>query len=211
MVLDIGAGTGRIAIPMARMGTRIICVEPSPAMRGVLRHRLVKHEELADRIMIIGGDVISFAFSCTFPLAIMSGVFDHLLDDQIRVRALKNIRDHLSLKGILVFDAFVGQLKEGDPVPAGTCVIGNREYRRYVGGKMVADDIKEVMIIFEIAECGKTIERVEERGLVGVTGRQGILHLLDEAGFSVVNEYGGYDFREYEKESDLLVVQARKE
>ena len=34
--LDIGAGGGRFALPLARLVRRIIAVEPSPAMRGVL-------------------------------------------------------------------------------------------------------------------------------------------------------------------------------
>ena len=32
-VLDIGAGTGRIAIPVAEQGVKVYAVEPSPAMR----------------------------------------------------------------------------------------------------------------------------------------------------------------------------------
>ena len=31
-ILDIGAGTGRIAIPLAERGIKVYCVEPSPAM-----------------------------------------------------------------------------------------------------------------------------------------------------------------------------------
>jgi SAM-dependent methyltransferase len=39
-VLDIGAGTGRIAIPLAGQGIRVYSVEPSPAMRGVFENKL---------------------------------------------------------------------------------------------------------------------------------------------------------------------------
>jgi predicted RNA methylase len=39
-VLDIGAGTGRVAVPIARTGTRVVCVEPSSAMIDVFRRKL---------------------------------------------------------------------------------------------------------------------------------------------------------------------------
>ncbi|GAH96544.1 unnamed protein product, partial [marine sediment metagenome] len=29
-ILDIGAGTGRIAIPLAEKGIKVFCIEPSP-------------------------------------------------------------------------------------------------------------------------------------------------------------------------------------
>ena len=35
-ILDIGAGTDRIVIPLAEEGVRLFCVEPSRAMRVVL-------------------------------------------------------------------------------------------------------------------------------------------------------------------------------
>ena len=39
--LDIGAGTGRIALPLAARGITVTAVEPSPAMRQVFGSKLV--------------------------------------------------------------------------------------------------------------------------------------------------------------------------
>lgn len=41
--LDIGAGGGRYALPLARSAARVIAVEPSPAMRAVLRDGMALH------------------------------------------------------------------------------------------------------------------------------------------------------------------------
>jgi SAM-dependent methyltransferase len=41
--LDIGAGGGRYALPLARSEARVIAIEPSPAMRAVLRDGMALH------------------------------------------------------------------------------------------------------------------------------------------------------------------------
>jgi len=49
-VLDVGAGTGRIAIPLAERGVKLCCVEPSPAMRREFAKKLAWRPELRDAI-----------------------------------------------------------------------------------------------------------------------------------------------------------------
>lgn len=41
--LDVGAGGGRFALPLALQLKRVIAVEPSPSMRGVLREGMAEH------------------------------------------------------------------------------------------------------------------------------------------------------------------------
>jgi SAM-dependent methyltransferase len=41
--LDIGAGGGRYALPLARRGARVMAVDPSPAMLAVLRDGMERH------------------------------------------------------------------------------------------------------------------------------------------------------------------------
>src|SRR5262249_6991984 len=42
-VIDVGAGGGRIAIPLSRRCRRLVAVEPSPSMRAVLEEEIARH------------------------------------------------------------------------------------------------------------------------------------------------------------------------
>ena len=59
-ILDVGAGTGRIAIPLAERGVRVHCVEPSPAMRGEFERKLAQRPKLREQITLVAGDARSF-------------------------------------------------------------------------------------------------------------------------------------------------------
>ncbi len=90
-VLDVGAGTGCIAIPIAKEGINVYCVEPSPAMRREFRKKLKEHKDLAGRIVLAPGTAPAFRLNRTFEFAFMSGVFDHFLNDNFRLSVLRNM------------------------------------------------------------------------------------------------------------------------
>ena len=209
-VLDIGAGTGRIALPLAKRGVKVFCVEPSPAMRKECKKKLVRHPEISGKIKLIPGRADSFVLDRSFAVAYLSGVFDHFLDDEERVRSLMNIGRHLESGGILVFDVFLGLMKDSPLSPAGSVKVGDKEYRRFVGGRLLPGKRKETILVFEEYEGDELVKRIEDRSLVGVIDRSGVHRVLAEAGFDVVNEWGEYDFTPYQEGDLFLIVEAVK-
>ena len=209
-ILDIGAGTGRIAIPLARRGAEVYCIEPSSAMRKEFEIKLQAEPRLRERITLIAGEAASFNLDGVFPAAILSGTFDHLLTDKERLDALSNIGRHLCNRGVLVFDVFLGLMDDSELTPAGAAKIGGREVRRSVGGRILPDGKKETWLLFEVFEGGELIDRIEERSFVGVTSRERIHTLLEAAGFEVEREWGSYTFEPFQVGDTLLVVQAVK-
>jgi SAM-dependent methyltransferase len=208
-VLDIGAGTGRIAIPLAEKGVKMFCVEPSLAMIGQFDKKLYALPQLAKNIKLVVGDARSFDFDRTFPAAFLSGSFDHFMGDKERVDSLRNIAKHLEPSGKLVFDVGLGFMNDKELSPAGELKIEDREYRRFFSRKRTGDKI-EWLLIYEIYESGKLIERIEEKSQASVIDRPKLHHLLKKTGFKIKKEFGDWNFREY-KEGDLfLIVEAIK-
>ena len=209
-VLDIGAGTGRIAIPLARQGISVYAVEPSPAMRREFESKLRKEPVLQEYITLVAGDARSFVFERPVPAAFLSGSFDHLLDDGERLAALRNIGRHLAPGGCLVFDVFLGLMADSPLSPAGVVRVGGREIRRFVGGRVLPQQRKETRLVFEVYQDGALIERIEERSLVGITSRAAIHRLLGLAGFALRQEWSSYDWKPFEDGDALLIVEAIK-
>jgi SAM-dependent methyltransferase len=207
-ILDVGAGTGRIAIPLARRGIRVYCVEPSPAMRRAFESKLQAAPDLRQHITLAAGDAQSFALERTFPVACLSGSFDHLLDDQERLAALRNVGRHLVPGGRLVFDVFLGLMRDSPLTEAGVARVGGRVIRRFVGGRVLPKGRRETRLVFEVYEEGALVERIEERSLVGITTRDAILRLLATTGFTVRREWGSYDQKPFVEEDPLLIVEA---
>jgi SAM-dependent methyltransferase len=211
-ILDVGAGTGRIAVPLARQGIRVTCVEPSPAMRCEFEKKLRAEPALLERITLIAGDARSFNLGRTFPAAFLSGCFDHLLDDGERRAALANVGRHLVTGGLLVFDVFLGLMQDAPLSPAGEVRIGEREIRRLVGGQVLPGRRKETVLVFETYERGALVERIiEERSLVGLTDRESIHRLLTASGFAVRQEWASYDREPFCAGDALLIVEAVRE
>lgn len=209
-ILDVGAGTGRIAIPLARQGVKVYAVEPSPVMRREFEHKLRKEPGLRERIMLVAGDARSFVLECTVPAAFLSGSFDHLLGDEERLAALGNVGRHLAPGGCLIFDVFLGLMEDSPLSPAGVARVGSREIRRFMGGRVLPGQRKETQLVFEVYQDGVLIERIEERSLVGITNREAIHRLLKRAGFVVRQEWSSYDWKPFEGGDALLIVEAAK-
>jgi len=207
-ILDIGAGTGRLAIPLAEKGIKVFCVEPSPAMRREFKKKLSKRSDFSKNIKLTEGDATSFDFGRRFLTTFLSGTFDHFLDDDERVASLTNIGRHLKPNGKLIFDVFLSLMKDSPLSPAGEYQKGNIIYRRFVGGKVISENKKEVTLIFETYKSGKLIEKIEEKGLVGLINRTKIRHLLKKTGFVITNEFNNYDFTKFKKGDKLLIIEA---
>jgi SAM-dependent methyltransferase len=210
-ILDVGAGTGRIAIPLAREGVEICAVEPSPQMRGEFERKLeIEPESVRRRVRMIPQDAASFDSGDSHQACMLSGTFDHLLDREEREAALRNIARQLTYGAVLVFDVFLGLMTDTPLTPAGTAELGELEVRRFVGGTVLRDRRRRTLLAFEVRSGGRTVERIEETSFVGIVDRDDVHSLLSETGFRVEHECGGYDCSPYREGDPLLVVESRR-
>lgn len=209
-VMDVGAGTGRIAIPLAERGVKVCCVEPSPAMRTEFEKKLAGRVDLWDKIQIIPSNAASFETERSFPIAFLSGSFDHFVNDGERKSSLRNINRHLLLGGILVFDIFLGLMGNRPLSPAGEAKAGSRRIRRLVGCQILTPEKLEIELVYEVYRRDQMVESIREIGLVGMTDRQEVHRVMEKVGFEVKEEWRGYEFKPFEEGDSMLIVEAVK-
>lgn len=105
-ILELGAGTGRVTVPLARDGRQVVAVDRSPDMVARLRDRLGRlPAPVAGRITPVIGDLRGFSVGERFPLAIAAfNVLEHLYTRVEVAACLQRIAAHLEPGGVLAFD-----------------------------------------------------------------------------------------------------------
>ena len=112
-VLELGAGSGRVAIALARAGFDVVGVDAMPGMLAAGRARLAEDPpEVTARVRWVRGDLRSVRLRRRFPLVIAPfNTFMHLYQRRDLERALATARAHLRPRGRLVFDVMMPDLR----------------------------------------------------------------------------------------------------
>jgi SAM-dependent methyltransferase len=105
-VLELGIGTGRVALALARKGHRVVGVELMDTMLSRLKTRLAKEpEEVRARIETKRGDMRRFDVKEAFPLVIAPfNALMHLYTREDFEKMLAQVKAHLTKKGVFIFD-----------------------------------------------------------------------------------------------------------
>ncbi|MBP6629815.1 MAG: methyltransferase domain-containing protein [Kofleriaceae bacterium] len=111
-VIDLGCGTGRVTLPLARAGFRVVAVDRAPAMLAGLRARLDRASRMVRaRVEVVSADLRDFELGVRAPLVIAAfNVVEHLYT-RVEVDAcLRRVGAHLDDDGRFAFDVQVPDL-----------------------------------------------------------------------------------------------------
>jgi SAM-dependent methyltransferase len=108
-VLDVGCGTGRLTLPLARLGITVTAIDASEHMLDILRRKLeAEPAEVRSRITIRAGDMRNLDLKDRFPLVIVPfRVMQHLHTVEDQLAALTSLRGHLAAGSWLALDVFL--------------------------------------------------------------------------------------------------------
>ena len=103
-VLEVGVGSGRIAVPVALAGVPVVGVDSSPVMLDLARERAAPH---GVELELVRADMRELPDLGSFALVLVPfRAFLHLRDDDERLAVLRSLFARLEPGGVLAFDVF---------------------------------------------------------------------------------------------------------
>lgn len=205
-VLELGCGTGRVVLPLARAGFRVTGVDSSAEMLKQLRAKLADEpDEVQKRVALVEGTMEGADLGEKFALVTMPfRAFQHMLTVEQQQAALATVTRHLAKGGLYVYDTFNPSLKYiVDAMRRGQVWMTDHQwsdpatgkrYRRmhslnYNPGTQVADvDWR----IEEYDADGRLLGTWTEPMQMRWTYRFEAEHLLRLSGFEIISAYGDY-------------------
>jgi ubiquinone/menaquinone biosynthesis C-methylase UbiE len=213
--LELGVGTARVAISLARANITVVGIDTSVSMLRMAKEKLTKEsEDVRGHVILNRGDMRSFELSESFPfIYIPASTFDHNVTVEDRKRTLKCIYRHLKKNGTFAFD-----LEQAAPdMPEKSWWIDREKIE---DGKMVVRSIftrknasNRTLILdlfYDVYKNSELLERYHEYGEVAMISREEIAGLLEESGFKVVEIYGDFDKSKYRKHSPKMVLVTKR-
>ena len=109
--LELGVGTGRIALPLSQRGVRVHGIELSPAMVAEMRTK-----PGADAIGVTIGDFATTRVEGSFELAyLVRNTITNLTTQDEQVQCFQNVAAHLRPGGCFVIEVYIPELQRLPP------------------------------------------------------------------------------------------------
>lgn len=166
-VLDLGGGTGRVAIPIARDGEQVVLVDRSAPMLGLARAKLAAEPTaVSERVRLVESDMTEFRLDRSFGLAIFPfRSFMSLLSSDAQRSCLGTVARHLRSGGRLTVQRLNDPLRQ----------------------------VLEEEWLFQELDATDAVLRSESETLrLRWTYRFEMRYLLELTGFEVEAEYGDF-------------------
>ena len=214
-VLELGCGTGRVAIPIARAGIEVVGLDSSGAMLDVARLKAQDLGTGSGKLTLVNADMRDFSRDRTFPLVVIPfRGFLSLLTVEDQTRALLNIKRHLTPGARLIFNIFVPDLdmlvQEGDVPYHFRDVTDSVTGHRYVLWHQSSYDnhsqiISTRIIAEELDQQGTMVRRFYRDFQLRYVHRWEMFFHLKSLGYEVVDLYGGFDRSPFDETSTEMV------
>lgn len=214
-VLELGCGTGRVLMPVARAGTPVVGIDLSERMLARARAR-IKRARLARLARLVRGDIRQLPFPDSRFAVVMApyGILQSLLDERLLTATLKDVRRVLARDGLFGLELVAD-------LPAWEEYQDRVTFRSPRGphGKPIAliesvtQDRRKHITRFEqefVEGRGKSATRRKFSLAFRTLTVPQMVQRLEKAGFEVSALLGDYQGGPWDLRADVWIILARK-
>lgn len=220
-ILELACGTGRVTIPLAEAGYTVYGFDLSREMLGIFEQKRVHlPDQVADKITIKLGEMSDFSFNNRFKLILIPfHSFQALSSDEEALRCLNCIARHLHEDGALVLnvarfhDQFTEEWKEGMETQESIQILEDGQWMtRYTVLKELDKDQRLMAFenLYRLSGTRTKAEEYRDQLQIRYYEAQDLRNLLNEAGFQIIEERGGYDGSSIEDGDEMIFVCKKK-
>lgn len=216
-VLEVGCGTGRVTVELARAGARVVAVDIAPEMLQRARRRLVE-AGVADAVRLVHEDMRELQGTDAVPRDFLVALAPfntlmHAYTIEDQDRTLAGIFDRLAPGGVFACDAYVPRFGPSGVVrvePAWQRIRGPDSDLFLVqdhdpGGQRITS----TYLIDRIDGDG-VVRRQRAQLVQRYFTRFELERAVRAAGFEQVRVFGSFDREPFRDESDTIAILARK-
>jgi SAM-dependent methyltransferase len=222
-ILEIGCGTGRITLPVARTGVPVVAIDPSAEVIEHLEDRLRDEtESLRRRVTVVKQDVRDVELAAHGPFAAIFIPYRGInrFTSPVELRdLLEALRANLQQGGVLAFDTFFPRPERLAPGGQTVTVLGYRGESPDGEGTFLVYDTTDVDLVAQRLSIVRRFDRLDAEGRV-VEQRYLLLerrfyfpdelrYLLELAGFEA-SVFGGFFGETLASPDQEVVVVARR-
>lgn len=219
-VLEMGCGTGRVLVEIARAGVEIVGVEVSLGMLQAAERRLAAQPAaVRERVRLVQGDIRTVDLGRRFSLVTSPfRVVQHLVDRADQKAWLDNARRHLEPGGHLVFDVFQPDYDLIADSPFLTVDVERtdpetgRRVRR-VSKSEHHPELQTFDVVFEWLVEGEdgteTVQGTVDQTVRWFT-RSELENLLELQGFEILEVWGDWDRTPFGPHAEDIILHARR-
>jgi len=220
-ILELAAGSGRLAVPLAAAGYRVTAVDRDPAMLDRARARAVTASVLADRLEFVEADLVDLklpdAGRYAFAFIALNSIM--LLDSREAQRAaFRTLATHLAVGGLAAVDAWLPDAEDlarfdgrvmlewprTDPENGAVVTkVGSAQHD-------AATNTVELSAIYEEGRQGEPPRRWVRHDRLRLVSADELAAFADEAGLRVEIVAGGYDLAPIGPGSERVVLVAER-
>ena len=214
-VLELGCGTGRVAIPVAKAGATVVGIDRSASMlaRGRMK---VKRARLGARVKLIRGDIRHLPFpDKSFELVMAPyGILQSLLDEKLLAATLKDVRRVLTRDGVFGLE-LVADLPAWEEYSKKESMRGARgpNGKPIVLIESVKQERRKHITRFEqefVEGRGKSATRKKFNIAFRTLSVPQMVQRLEKAGLEVSSLLGDYQGGPWDLRADVWIILARR-
>ena len=218
-VLELGCGTGRVSLAIAREGIAVTGIDISPRMTAVAQTKAARRG-LSERCVFQSGDMAALQLAERFPLVVMPfRSFQSMLTTEEQRQALARVRERLAPGGLFAMDTFNPDVSSLVNDETSRLAYHLKDVERADGGTLVVwgqngwDPVTQVndirLIIEEVSDEGVVERRLMRDFEQRYTFRYEMEHLLELCGFDLKAVYGDFGGGPVTEDTEDLIWVAR--